>query len=632
MVLLSRMEENVRCEGREQSLDCNEYPGTIWPRGHEFLRAFSTEPHPRWAYQGDGWTILKELRLIRGQNTVVLSYTLLGSGPSVDLEVRPLLALRGIHELSYQWNGKLEAAPRGNGHWHVPATRRTPESFFAHDGNFDRQSHWYLNQIYRRESQYGYAGLEDLWSPGAAHMRLMPGQTVHFACSADPFDFSNVIDMASRQVRGCDVVVAPANLPTDEDARVRDEEFVALCHATEGHVMTDDGDEALCVAAQYHWSPPSVRSALVGFAGLFLIPGRHALARSVLLSLVSRLKHGLLPTDFPTDASEPQPRGADVSLWFIHAVREYLRYTGDQQFVARHLLPAVMWIIEAYQHGTDRGIGMDSDGLLHCGDAQTATTWMENRADGQPLTPRHGRPVEINALWYNALMSAAELCRRAERPADADHLESVAARTHHSFNQRFWNAQEQCCFDVVGDGGNDAAVRPNQLLAVSLPFAVLRPDRWSAVVGKARTELLTPRGVRTLSPRDTRYTGRYTGDVARRDRAAHHGAAYPWLLGPYVTAMLRVTGRDASSRAAARKVLAASLERVRGDGLGHLNELCDGDAPHSPGGAIASPLAIAELLRSYAEDVLNLDATAVCPLPAATTTPGATSANTASRA
>ncbi|MDB5294272.1 MAG: putative glycogen debranching enzyme, partial [Phycisphaerales bacterium] len=208
MVLLSRVEETLRCGGREYHLACNEYPGAIWPNGHELLRAFSTEPHPRWAYQGDGWTLQKELRLLRGRNTVLLSYTLLGAGCGVELDVRPLLALRGIHEMSYQWNGRLEARPRGVSHWHVPATRRTPEVFFAHDGLFDRRAHWYLNQIYRRESEYGYPGLEDLWSPGSATAQLAPGQTVHFACSSDPFDLSDVVARAERQLRVPDEAAA----------------------------------------------------------------------------------------------------------------------------------------------------------------------------------------------------------------------------------------------------------------------------------------------------------------------------------------------------------------------------------------------------------------------------------------
>jgi len=603
MVLLSRVEETVRCDGREFYLSCNEYPGTIWPNGHELLRAFSASPHPRWAYQGDGWTLQKELRLLRGQNTVLLSYTLLGGGNGVDLEVRPLLALRGMHELCYQWNGKLDAKPQSQGHWHVPATRRTPEIFFAHDGRFDRRSHWYLNQIYRREGEYGYAGLEDLWSPGACQFRLSPGQTMHFACSADPIELSQVVAQADRQVRGADLQTA-AGPELDDDLE-------ALLRANEDHLVMDRDGAVLPTAGQYHWSPPSVRKALVGFAGLLLVPGRIAEAGSILATLAGSLQSGLLPTDYPVGddpvGREPAHPGADVSLWYVHAIRQYLLYGGDADLVQQQLLPAVLSILDAYRRGAARNIHTDVDGLLHCGAPDHALTWMDNRVGGVPVTPRHGRAVEINALWYNALMSAADLCRRFDRPADAEGFESSAARAKYAFNQSFWNSAAGCCYDVVGDGGVDDSIRPNQLLAISLPFAVLQQDRWATTLATVREHLLTPYGVRTLSPKDGPYLGRYHGPLADRDRAAHNGSAYPWLLGPLVTAMVRAASADAQPavRKQARAMLAPCLAYLSKPAGHHLFELCDGQAPHAPGGAIASPLSVAELLRCYAEDVLG---------------------------
>jgi glycogen debranching enzyme len=652
MVLLSRVEETVRCDGREWFLACNEYPGAVWPRGHEHLRAFSPDPHPRWAYQADGWTLQKELRLVRGENTVLLTYTLLGGGHGIDLEIRPLLALRGMHELAYQWNGKLDAVARGPGHWQVPATRRTPEVFFAHDGAFDRRGHWYLNQIYRREAEGGYAGLEDLWSPGATHVRLQPGQKVHFACSTDPVDLPGVVDLADRQAREAEArlvrrpasgtgpssalasfgTAAPSGVPAsfglpapfgEDGSLAGDPDGAALVRATGDHLLADPDGEAYPAVGQYHWSTPSFRSALVGFAGTFLVPGRLTLGRSLLAAMVGRLEGGLLPTDFPTDGASPSARGADVSLWFVHAVRQYLLYSGDDLFVRRHLLPAVLAVIDAYRRGTGRGVAVTADGLLRCGDERTAATWMENRSADGPLTPRHGLPVEVNALWYNALLSAADLCRRADRPADADPLEALAARASQAFNARFWNADAGCCYDVVaadaggtgtaaddaarhdGSARSDGSVRPNQLLAVSLPFAVLDPGRWAAVVNKVRADLLTPLGVRTLSPADSRYAGRHAGHVAARDWAAHNGSAHPWLLGPYVAALLRASGPTPAARAEALSALAGCLAHLRGVGLGHLFELCDGDGPHAPGGAVASPLSAAEVLRCYVEDVLG---------------------------
>ncbi|HEX8911634.1 MAG TPA: glycogen debranching enzyme N-terminal domain-containing protein, partial [Humisphaera sp.] len=440
MVLLSRVEEVVRTGGKEFDLACNEYPDTVWPTGHELLRAFSTEPHPRWAYQGDGWTLQKELRLLRDENTVLISYTLLGGGAGVDLEVRPLLALRGMHELCYQWNGKLAAEPRAKGHWRVPATRRTPEVFFAHDGDFDRRAHWYLNHIYRREAAYGYAGLEDLWSPGAAHIRLTPGQTVHLAVSADPFELADVVKKADRQLREPDVRLASSRTlasPPADDAAKPDEDLAALARAAADHVLATANGESYGAVGRYHWHTPGVREAVAGFSGLFLVPGRLNAGRALLAVLGEQLRGGLLPAAL-TCGNRPAPhdRPADVALWYVHAVRQYLLYSGDEWTVGRHLLPAVMAVVHALRNGTENGIGCDADGLLVAGRPDLAATWMDTCVDGKPVNPRHGRAVEVNALWYNALMSAADLCRRFDRGADADSLQSLAARTRDAFNKR----------------------------------------------------------------------------------------------------------------------------------------------------------------------------------------------------
>src|SRR5215204_537044 len=228
MVLLSRVEETVLCNGQPFDLSCNEYPGVIHPQGQNLLRAFHHEPFPRWAYQGDGWTIEKQLRPLQGENTVVISYTVLGGSASVELEARPLFALRGMHELMYQWNAPLEAQKLGKRHFRIPATTKSPEVFFAHDGSFTTQSSWYLNTIYRREQERGYAGLEDMWMPGVVRWKLTPGQTVHFVCSSEPIDYARVITEAQRQFE----IAVPPILTHKRDAN-----FEALVRAAEQFVV-----------------------------------------------------------------------------------------------------------------------------------------------------------------------------------------------------------------------------------------------------------------------------------------------------------------------------------------------------------------------------------------------------------
>ena len=406
MVLLSRVEEAVVCDGWTCPLACNEYPDTIHPRGDQSLRAFNAEPFPRWAYQGQGWTIEKSLRLLSGENTVVLSYTLLGGDKTIELELRPLLALRGIHELMYQWNGKLIAEERSRGTHHVPATIRTPEVFFSHDGEFDADSHWYLNTIYRREQDRGYSGLEDLWNPGIVRWTLKPGQTVHFVCSSDPIEFAAVLARAERQSIDA--------MQPSPSGKALGEPVDALLRAAGAFVLCAPGESGPCdsVAGNYPWSAPSPRQALMGFTGLFLVSGKFAAARNYLLSLVDQLSQGLLPSELSETGGLASYRGADVSLWFVHAIHEYLRYTADEETVRGRLFESILQIINCYRHGTRLGIRTDAQGLIESHQPGAATSWMDAKVSDWVVTPRSGRPVELNALWYNAVRIAAELAGR----------------------------------------------------------------------------------------------------------------------------------------------------------------------------------------------------------------------------
>jgi predicted glycogen debranching enzyme len=616
MVLLSRMEETVHCDGWPHALSTNEYPGKFHPEGYRALRAFSPEPFPRWAFQGENWTLQKELCLLREQNTVVLTYTLLAGQRPVSLELRPLFALRPIHELGLQWNGKLVTETRAGGtSHHIPATTRTPEVFFAHTGAFEPEPNWYLNTIYRREQERGYAGLEDVWAPGVLRFTLKAGQSAHFVCSADPFE----LDVALEQVHAygattskCgaleSVYVAPSPSPDAQDDRtLADLTYSAsqfLVHGIAANASSPDAIPAAVVGG-YPWSPPSGRAALAGFAGLFLVTGRHDEGRSLLLSMAAKLDRGLMPSDFQENGSAPLYLGADVALWFANAVYAYLRYTRDEATVGGPLYETLLRIIEQYRRGTRLGISVDDTGLLRTHAPAAATTWMDAKVGDWVITPRQGRPVEINALWYNAVSIAAELATRFGRTTTADDLSALSRLIKFAFNDRFWHAAAGCCHDVVSDRGPDPAIRPNQLLAMSLPFPVLSIDRHSTALETVLQELKTPLGVRTLSPRDPGYVGRYAGNVVARDRAAHGGSAYPWLLGPLVTAYVRVHGRGDASRREASEILQGCIDHLASDGLGQLPELFDGDAPHNCGGAIASALSIAEVLRAYFEDVLD---------------------------
>jgi predicted glycogen debranching enzyme len=595
MVILSRVEETVHRDGWPCALSCNEYPDTIHPEGHRLLKAFDAYPYPRWAYQAEGWTLQKELRLLRGHNTVCLTYTLLASDKPIELELRPLFALRIIHELMYQWNGQLDALPAGKNQYRIPPTSHTPEVFFAHEGDFDPQGHWYLNTIYRREQERGYGGLEDLWMPGTARWTIQPGQSVHFVCSTEPIDLPRVLHKLDHQYA---VASSPPGLShnAELDSLIRAaDQFVAFGR-----------DHSTTLLSGYPWAAVSVRESLIAFPGLLLVSGRLNEARSFLQTLAGQLRNGLLPSCFPLAAGPLRYESADTSLWFVHAVYQYLRYGGDESFVLRTLWPALEQIIESHLAGTDLGIRIAANGLLSSHHAGVPSTWMNACVGDWVVTPRYGQPIELNALWYNALCIMSELAARLGRTTLAERLTGHARQLHEAFNARFWNEAAGCCYDVIDEQGRDVSVRPNQLLAMSLPFAVLELNRHEAVLRKITDELLTPFGLRSLSPRDHAYQGRYGGDLLSRDRAYHQGSAYPWLLGPYITATLRLNGRSAATRKQAGQILAPLLQSMPGR-FGLIPELFDGDAPHHPGGLVASAISTAELLRAYAEDILDLN-------------------------
>ncbi|HEY8746764.1 MAG TPA: amylo-alpha-1,6-glucosidase, partial [Tepidisphaeraceae bacterium] len=588
MVLLSRVEETLWHGGQRFALDCNEYPGVVYPQGQRHLRAFYPGKRPRWVYAGEGWRIQKQLELVSGSNTVVISYTLL-AGDSIDLQLRPLLALRPIHDLSYQFNGRLETEDRSETHHRVAPTSRTPEVFFAHNGSFTQSANWYLNHIYRREQQRGYAGLEDLWTPGAVRFRLTPEGDARFVCSTDPIELSTL-----------------NRLPEQPKAAVSGDTTLAMLREAADQFVVTGADRTIACIAGYPWLGLRTREALIGFTGLFLIPRRFEDAKSLLLSFASHLRNGLLPSEFPEDGGDPIYRGADISLWFANAVWDYVRYGAGDDATIERLLDTILGVINSYRAGADLGIKVSADGLLASRPAGMASSWMDATVGQWVVTPRAGQPVELNALWYNALRVAAALCERLGRHDRGQELNELAESMSRAFNEKFWNESEQCCFDVCSDEGSDSSVRPNQLLAASLAFPVLRADRHEAVLNKIAEKLLVPFGVRTLSPDHRDYQPScYAGNVQARDGAHHNGSAFPWLLGAYAQVLLRVRGRNGASRAAVHQVLEPCLQFAMDAGTGQIPELFDSQSPHAAGGAIASAASVGEILRCYAEDVLG---------------------------
>jgi len=313
----------------------------------------------------------------------------------------------------------------------------------------------------------------------------------------------------------------------------------------------------------------------------------------------------MIPNCFSESSETPEYNTADATLWFFEAIRAYLHYSADDAFVRERLYPQLKEIIDWHIRGTRYGIHVDADGLLACGEPGVQLTWMDAKVGEYVVTPRNGKPVEIQALWYNALRIMEHFARRFADSASESLFSGLAEEALESFNTCFWNDAPGCLYDVIGDGHSDGSLRPNQILAVSLPYTMLPLDKARSVVQVVEDALLTPMGLRSLPRRDPRYRERYEGGVAERDTAYHLGTVWPWLMGPFITAYAKVNHRRDAARSQAEKWLAGFTEHLAAAGLGQICEIADAEYPHTPRGCIAQAWSIAEILRTAVEDVYS---------------------------
>ena len=360
------------------------------------------------------------------------------------------------------------------------------------------------------------------------------------------------------------------------------------------------------VIAGYQWFGSWGRDSFVSLPGLMLANPRFEDARDVILDYTNYCKLGLIPNLIDDKTGEPLYNTVDGTLWYINSILQFLKYTGGFEFVKKFLWPTLVDIIQNHKQGTMNNIRVDADGLLAHG---PQLTWMDTIVDDAPFTPRSGKAVEVQALWYNALLTMKLLAEKFGEPHIAEEYSNMATNAKNSFNGKFWDKERNCLFDVITDSGApDSSIRPNQIIVGALDFSIIDSDRANRVVDFVQAELLTPVGLRTLSPKDPRYKGRYEGDRPSRDRAYHSGTIWAWLTGPLTTAYLKAKGYQESNIQYALNNFITPLftSEIRRGGLGTLNEINDGDSPYTPRGCIAQAWSVAEPLRAYIEDVLKI--------------------------
>ncbi len=559
-------------------------PGVVHPDGASRIESFEADPWPRWTFSlEDGLRITQEFFVSRRAGATVLVWRLPKRRADVFLSVRLLFSGRDYHSLHHENPAfRFEPQRRGYGWLWVPY-QDVPEVSVATNGSYEHEPLWYRDFLYSEERARGLDFTEDLASPGVFR-----------------FDFSKAkaaLVLSTRALAGeADAILLTRRLRVEEKHR-RDGFASRLERAADDYIVRRG--EGKTIVAGYPWFTDWGRDTFIALRGLCLATGRLEEARQILIEWAGAVSEGMLPNRFPDKGDVPEYNSVDASLWYIVAVHHYLAacesarrrvWSADRET----LVGAVEAILEGYSRGTRFGIRADSDGLLAAGVSGVQLTWMDAKVGDWVVTPRVGKPVEVQALWVNALKIGARYSARW-----SDLARTAAA----SFAARFWNEKGGFLYDVVdcghAAGTFDARFRPNQIFAVGgLPFALLEGDRARRVVDAVEARLWTPLGLRSLAPDDPSYVGRYSGGVPARDGAYHQGTVWPWLAGPLAEAWVRVRGGTAAAQREAReKFLAPLLHHMNEAGLGHISEIADGDPPHTPRGCPFQAWSVGEALR-----------------------------------
>ncbi|MBI2963324.1 MAG: glycogen debranching enzyme family protein [Deltaproteobacteria bacterium] len=597
-VLVSRLEEVIEPEGRGVDLATNFYPGAVHPRGYRLLSSFRLDPFPIFTYWAGERGLEKAVFLVGGEDTVVVRYTLF-AGPPCFLQVRPFVAFRDYHALTHKNDAIDRRLELRDGTVSIRPYDGLPALRFHHRAReVIPHGDWWLRQQYPREAERGLDFEEDLYSPFALRFELSTGASVFVVASLDRESPPDAPALEQRERRRrAEVVAAVRRAAPGLDER--------LALAADAFVVDRTGGGRTVVAG-YPWFTDWGRDTMISLPGLCLATGRLADARAILVTFARAMDGGMIPNRFPDAGQPPEYNNVDGTLWFVRACGQYVAASGDRETARSVLLPALLEVVRRHRAGTRYGIRVDADGLLRAGDASTQLTWMDAKVGDWVVTPRAGKPVEVQALWIDALETTADLARDLGAPGDARECADLARLARESFARRFWYVEGGYLYDVVDgpDGRDDAALRPNQIFAVAVPRTPLVDDaRCRSLLGAVERELVTPCGLRTLSPRDRRYAPRYGGDPRARDGAYHQGTVWPWLIGPYASAWLRVHGRTPGALGQARALVAPLLEHLAKDGVGQVPELFDADPPHAPGGCTAQAWSVAELVRLLAGEL-----------------------------
>jgi predicted glycogen debranching enzyme len=614
-VLLSKLDEEIQIGNATYKLWINEFRDTFYPKPNGLLQEFSLNPFPTFKYKTQGVMLQKTLFMPTSKNAAVVNYEIRNEEKNgVTVRIFPLINFRHFYHTTRKDQRLWNFAPKS--YSQAFALQFVPQNHVlllsSTKGKYhESQGVWVENLYFRVDASRGEDCFDDCLSLGYFELLISPESHEQFSVIAVFENTEEETQNLLTELQEADQYTLELKrkeaLLTSFQKRFPDAEMTDslrwLVLATDLFVVNRASTQGESVIAGYHWFEDWGRDALISLSGLALVTGRFQDAREILLTFKRYCSQGLVPNRFPDrEGDKPEYNTVDASLWYVNAVLQYTKYTGDFEFVKKELWTTLQSIIDHYVKGTSHNIHMGKDGLIAHG---PRLTWMDATINNTPVTPREGKAVEIQALWYNTLRIMQQLAKHLNQKNPEQAYAQMAEETKKSFVEKFWNPKNGCLFDVISDEQKDASLRPNQILAVSLDYSMLDHAKSEAIVNTVRDNLWCEYGLRTLTADDARYIGKYEGDWAQRNRAYHNGTVWPWLLGPFITAFLRVKKHETKWREFAnRKFFHPFLQKtILQVGLGTVSEIFDGDEPHLPSGCIAQAWSVAEPLRAFVEDI-----------------------------
>ncbi len=595
MVLLSKLDETLAVDGARFMLSANKYPGVIYPEGFRHLVSFSKELFPEFVFEAGGIRLRKTVAAVNGENTTLVLYEVLEAPRQFVMQLQPFMAPRDYHSLAHANDAIHRTGVFTNGTFRVQAYDGVPELFIDVPGStFEPNPDWYRNFEYDIELERGLDFREDLFTHGVFSVRLKKGDRLGVIISTENPDGRNAFALLNKE--------AARRTGLLESLAIRDELSDSLALAADQFIVKR-GEDLKTLIAGYHWFSDWGRDTMIALPGICLVTGRFDDAKRILRAFARSVSEGMLPNRFPDAGEQPEYNTVDATLWFFIAVQKYLDYTDDGEFVRDELLLVLREIIGRHESGTRYNIHVDTDGLLYAGEPGVQLTWMDAKVGDWVVTPRQGKAVEINALWYNALMIFGSLSDHFLYKRTAGVYLRRAEEVKQVFESTFWNPSTGCLYDHADGDYRDAAIRPNQIFALSLPYPLLEGARAASVLDVVERHLYTPKGLRSLSPFDPAYRPRYGGGPVERDGAYHQGTVWSWLLGPLADAIVSVEGEKGLVRA--RQILQGVRPHLAEAGIGTISEIFDAEPPNVPRGCIAQAWSVGELLRGLSEHTIE---------------------------